>query len=259
LKESKMALTEHLSELRKRIFITLIFIFIAFILTFHYSEEILKFLLFPLNSELQLSLKKPYFHLAKKLHQMKLVFLAPAEAFWMHIKIAFVASFIVSLPVIFHHVWRFITPGLLQKEKKYFLPFLMSATALFMIGAAFCFMVVLPFTMGFLLNYKTENLEAMISIGNYVDFCLKFILAFGAVFELPLIIVFLTKYGVVSPEMLAKQRKYAVLGAFIAAAILTPTPDAFNQTLMAFPIIILYEIGIILSKFIYRKKKNDGS
>jgi sec-independent protein translocase protein TatC len=97
----------------------------------------------------------------------------------------------------------------------------------------------------------------MISVGKYVDFCLKFILAFGAIFELPLIILFLSRMGIVKPETLARQRKYAILGAFVVAAILTPTPDAFNQTLMAVPIILLYEVGILVSR-IFVKRKKDG-
>jgi sec-independent protein translocase protein TatC len=107
---------------------------------------------------------------------------------------------------------------------------------------------VLPFAINFLLTYKTLTLTPMLSVGSYVDFCLKFILAFGAIFELPLLIVFLTRLGVVTPDFLAKQRKYAIVLSFIIAAFLTPTPDAFNQTLMAFPIIILYEIGIWSSR-----------
>lgn len=117
-------------------------------------------------------------------------------------------------------------------------------------------MIVLPFAMNFLLTYKTENLVPMISVGKYVDFCLKFILAFGAIFELPLIILFLSRMGIVRPETLARQRKYAILGAFVVAAILTPTPDAFNQTLMAVPIVLLYEAGILLSRLLVRRK--DG-
>jgi sec-independent protein translocase protein TatC len=112
--------------------------------------------------------------------------------------------------------------------------------------------------MNFLLNYKTENLTPMISVGNYVDLCLKFILAFGAIFELPVVSVFLTRMGIVTPEFLAKNRKYAVLIAFIAAAVLTPTPDAFNQTLMAVPIIILYEVGIWASRIFKKKKQTEG-
>jgi sec-independent protein translocase protein TatC len=108
--------------------------------------------------------------------------------------------------------------------------------------------------MNFLLTYKTENLQPMISVGKYIDFCLKFILSFGVIFELPVMMVFLTKMGVVTTEFLAKNRKYSVLIAFILAALLTPTPDAFNQTLMAIPIIILYEAGIWASRIFNRKK-----
>ena len=136
------------------------------------------------------------------------------------------------------------------------MPFIFSSTILFLAGALFCFVIILPFAMTFLLGYKTGSLTPMISVGSYVDFCMKLILAFGAIFELPLAIIFLAKLGIVSPAGLAKNRKYAILLSFVAAATLTPTPDAFNQTLMAVPIIILYEIGILLSMIIYRKKKN---
>ncbi len=136
------------------------------------------------------------------------------------------------------------------------IPFIFFATSLFLVGALFCFGIVLPFAITFLLGYKTQNIAPMLSVGSYVDFCLKFILAFGIIFELPLVIVFLTKIGIVTPKTLAKNRKFAVLFAFIAGAILTPTPDAFNQTLMAVPIIILYEIGILFSRLMYRKRKN---
>jgi sec-independent protein translocase protein TatC len=109
--------------------------------------------------------------------------------------------------------------------------------------------------MNFLLTYKTENLKPMLSVGKYIDFCLKFILSFGAIFELPVVTVFLTKMGIVTPEFLATNRKYAILIAFVLAALLTPTPDAFNQTLMAVPIVILYEVGIWTSRILDKKKK----
>jgi sec-independent protein translocase protein TatC len=108
--------------------------------------------------------------------------------------------------------------------------------------------------MGFLLTYKTESITPMLSVGNYVDFCLKFILAFGAIFELPIVIIFLTRMGFVTPKTLAKHRKYAIILAFVAAAFLTPTPDAFNQTLMAVPIIILYELGVLVSRIFVKRK-----
>lgn len=256
MKEAEMPLTEHLGELRRSILISVVFIAIAFVVAFNFSEEIFSLLMFPLKSEIKIDMISPYFHIIKKAKQTSLVFISPAEAFWMYLKISFVAGLICALPAIFYEIWRFISPGLLKKEKKYFLPFILSSTSLFLTGAVFCFVIVLPFAMTFLLGYQTRNLTPMISVGNYVDFCLKFILAFGVIFELPLIIVFLTRFGIVAPKTLAKQRKYAILFAFIAAAVLTPTPDAFNQTLMAVPIIILYEVGILISRIMYKKREN---
>ncbi len=255
MEDAKMPLTEHLSELRKRILISLVALLIVFSVVFNYSEEIFGFLTFPMKTDLRLSLQNPYVQLIEK-PAANLVFLAPAEAFWMHLKISFVTAFVVALPVIFYQLWRFISPGLLPGERRYVIPFILSATGLFLAGASFCFFVVLPFALTFLLGYKTAHLTAMIAVGSYIDFCLKFILAFGAIFELPLGIIFLARLGLVTPQFLAKNRKFAVLIAFIVGAILTPTPDAFNQTLMAVPIIILYEIGILMARIVYRKRRN---
>jgi sec-independent protein translocase protein TatC len=248
-----MPLTEHLTELRKRILLSLATVLILFVGVFNYSEKIFDVITFPLRAELKITLDSPHIQILKKT-AAPLVFLAPAEAFWMHLKVSLVAALILSLPIIFYQLWRFISPGLLSKERKYVLPFVFFATTLFVFGAFFCFIIVLPFAITFLLGYKTQNMTPMLSVGSYVDFCLKFVLAFGVIFELPLVIIFLTRLGVVTPAMLAKNRKFAVLFAFIAGAILTPTPDAFNQTLMAVPIIILYEIGILLSRFLNRKR-----
>ncbi len=252
-----MPLTGHLGELRRRIIVSLVALLIAFIVAFNFSEEIFKFIMFPLKYNLDFSVKNMYvqFIPQDKLQDTKLVFLAPAEAFWMNLKVSFVTGLILSLPVILLQLWKFISPGLLEREKRYVIPFIFSATGLFLFGAAFCFFIVLPFAMGFLLTYKVGDfLMPMLSVGQYVDFCLKFILAFGAVFELPIFIIFLTKMGIVSPKTLSKNRKYAILAAFVISAILTPTPDAFNQTLMALPIIFLYEIGIFISILFIKNK-----
>lgn len=258
MEEEKMPLTEHLGEFRKRIIVSLIALLVTFVSAFNYSEEILKSIMFPLKYSLSFSIKNPFVHIIPhvKLSQgTKLVFLRPAEAFWVNMKVAFVAGLILALPVIFHQLWKFVSPGLLSKEKKYVFPFIILATGLFLTGAAFCFFVVLPFAMGFLLTYKVGDfMMPMLSVGEYIDFCLKFILAFGVIFELPIAIIFSTRMGIVTPKTLAKNRKYAILMAFIVAAILTPTPDAFNQTLMAVPIIILYEIGILVSRIFVKKK-----
>jgi sec-independent protein translocase protein TatC len=252
-----MSFFEHLGDLRKKIMVSLIATCVMFVAAFAYSEYLMEFLMFPLRYNLVFSVKKLYIYFApqNKLGAMKLVFLSPAEGFWMNMKIAFVAALILALPVIFQQLWSFISPGLRHKEKKYVVPFVLVATGLFLTGASFCFFIVLPFAMGFLLTYKIGDfMTPMLSVGQYVDFCLKFVLAFGAVFELPIFIVFFTRIGLVTPQTLAKHRKYAILIAFVLAAILTPTPDAFNQTLMALPMIILYEVGIIVARIFVKPK-----
>jgi sec-independent protein translocase protein TatC len=254
--DKKLALTGHLDELRKRILLSLITIIISFGVCFYYSEYIFHILTLPLHSTLSFSLKMPFIVFKETGNpDQGLVFLAPAEALWMHFKISLIGALVVSSPVIFYELWKFIAPGLFSKEKKLALPFVITTTFLFIIGALFCFIIVLPFAINFLMTYKTETIKPMLSVGKYVDFCLKFILAFGAVFELPVVLVFLTKIGIVTPQTLAKNRKYSILLAFVAAALLTPTPDAFNQTIMALPIILLYEAGIWASRLLGPKKK----
>jgi len=260
MEEQKMSLIDHLSELRKRIVICLGALLVAFIFTFSYSEDLFKLLLFPLNYTPRFSLKEGIsFITDQKLHNTKLVFLAPAEAFWMNMKIALVSGFIIVIPVIFHQLWKFISPGLYQHEKKYVLPFVLTATGLFLIGVAFCYFIVLPYAMDFLLNYKVGDfLMPMLSVGLYIDFLLKFLLAFGLVFELPVLIVIATRMGFITPQTLKKYRKLAIILAFVTAAMITPTLDAFNQTLMAVPMIILYEVGIWASILINKKGRKDG-
>ncbi len=260
MEEQKMSLIEHLSELRKRIVICLVALAIAFIFTFSYSEHIFKLLLFPLHYTPKVSLKEGLVFVSdQKLQNTKLVFLGPAEAFWMNMKIALVSGFILTIPIIFYQIWKFVSPGLYQHEKRYIVPFVLSATGLFLMGVVFCYLIVLPFAMGFLLTYKVGDfLMPMLSVGLYVDFLLKFLLAFGFVFELPILIVITTRMGLITPETLRKYRKLAIVLAFVVAAIITPTPDAFNQTLMAVPMIILYEVGIWVSVFINRRSNKNG-
>ena len=253
--ETKIPLTEHLEELRKRIFISVIVLIITFGICFYYSEQIFRLLTLPMHSTIKFAFKMPFITFIDTGNPQSLVFLAPAEALWMHFKISLVSAAIISSPIIFYEIWRFVSPGLLRREKRYALPFVLVTTFLFLVGALFCFIIVLPFAINFLLTYKTETLKPMLSVEKYIDFCLKFIIAFGAIFELPVVLVFLTKMGLVTTEFLAKNRKYAIVLAFVAAALLTPTPDAFNQTLMAFPIILLYEAGIVASKIFNRKQK----
>jgi sec-independent protein translocase protein TatC len=146
-----------------------------------------------------------------------------------------------------------VEPGLHANEKKYAGPFILIGSVLFIGGGAFSLFVVTPYALNFLLSYARPGLTPMITLQNHVDFLLKFTLAFGIVFELPLAITLLARMGVVSARMLSRNRKYAILGAFVVGAVLTPTPDVFNQTLMAGPLILLYEVGIVSARIFGRR------
>ncbi|KWT92771.1 twin-arginine translocase subunit TatC [Candidatus Magnetominusculus xianensis] len=249
--ENKMSLFDHLGELRKRIMISLAAVLVVFILTFNYSEMILKTLVMPIENKMVFSLHYPFIGFEPSgIKQKTLVFTEPSEAFWMHCKISLVAALMIALPVVLSQIWLFIEPGLIEKEKRLVIPFITGGTVLFMIGAVFCFYIILPFAFGFLMTYKTENLTPMITVGKYIDFTMKFLLAFGVIFELPIALLVMTKMGFVTPQKLGKARRHIVVVAFIVASVITPTPDAFNQMLMAVPIIVLYEIGILASRLI---------
>ncbi len=279
MSDGKMPLTQHLTELRKRILVSLISILSIFFVTFSFAEELFRLVTFPMKHRLDFGLPvKLNFNISQmifdfsfqdayvkfvaqeKLQGLKLVFLAPAEAFWMSMKVAFVAALVLSMPILFYQIWKFISPGLQRDEKKYVFPFVIVATLLFLFGASFCFFLVLPFALEFLLTYNVGDvLTPMLSVGQFVDFTLKFILAFGIVFEMPIVMILLVKLGVVAPETLARNRKIAVVLSFIVAAFLTPTPDVFNQTLMAVPMILLYELGIWIVPFFKRKTADGGT
>ncbi len=233
MSDEKMPFTEHLVELRTRVIRMLLAVAVGFAISYGFSTHILAFLKRPLPETL--------------------VFLSPTEAFFVNLKLAFFAGIILAVPVILLQCWRFVAPGLLKTEKQLTVPFVVSSTILFLIGAGFCYVAVLPFGIKFLLGYATPDLKPMISVSSYVTFVTRLMLAFGAVFEVPLIMVFLTKLGVVSSNSLARNRKYAILLTFAIAAILTP-PDVVTQVLLGIPMILLYEISIIASRRVERKK-----
>jgi sec-independent protein translocase protein TatC len=229
-----MSFLAHLGELRRRILVSLVALGVGFAATFSYSERIITWL-------------------ARPLGPTKLAFLEPTEPFWVNMKVALVAGVFLVLPVILYELWAFVAPGLLANERKFALPFVVLSTLMFALGATFALTVIVPFAVQFLVGYKTQNLVATISVNRYVDFVLKFTLAFGVVFELPLAITLGSRLGLVTPEFLARNRKYAILINFIVAAVLTPTPDAFNQVLMAGPLCVLYEFGIIGARIFRRR------
>jgi sec-independent protein translocase protein TatC len=234
--DDRMPFMEHLGELRVRIMRALYGLLAGTVIALPFSERIVDWLARPIT-------RLGY----------ELVFTAPAEAFWVQMKVGLIAGVFIAAPVILWQVWAFIAPGLHGHEKKYAVPFVLIGSVMFLAGGAFSLFVVTPYALTFLLGYARPGLKPMITIQNHIDFLLKFTLAFGAVFELPLALTLLARMGVVNARMLARNRKYAILGAFVAGAILTPTPDAFNQALMAGPLIILYEVGIVCARIFGRK------
>jgi len=229
----QMSFFDHLAELRQRILWSLAGVLVGLVVALNFTDRLMKFV------------RRPF---EVAVPGTKLVFLAPAEAFWVYMKVALIAGVVLAMPFVLYQVWAFVSPGLLSHERRYALPFVVIGTLFFLMGAAFALLVVIPFAVRFLVTFPGPDLTPMISIGAYVDFVLKFTLAFGAVFELPLAITLAARLGLVTPQFLAKHRKYAILINFILAAILTPTPDIFNQCLMAVPLCLLYEVGILAAR-----------
>jgi sec-independent protein translocase protein TatC len=234
----KMPFLEHLGELRKRIMWSLTALLIGIVVALPIKGYVITYLEKPITDSKQ-----------------TLVYLTLTEAFWVEMKVALILGLFIASPVILWQVWAFIAPGLYSHEKKYALPFVLIGSVMFIGGGVFALKVVTPFAIQFLLSYSRPGLTPMISVGSYIDFLLKFILAFGVVFELPLALTLASRMGFVTPQMLARNRKYAILINFVVAAILTPTPDIFNQCLMAGPLILLYEVGIISARIFGRARK----
>ena len=222
--EKPLSLTEHLEELRHRLIIALGAVGGCFVLLYPFSESLLKLLHVPIENE-------------------QLYMLSPAEAFVVHLKLTVFAAIVVAVPVLLYQIWAFVAPGLYGHEKRYALPFVAVASVFFLLGGLFAYGVMLPFGLKFLLGYGGTLIQPMISVSNYVTFVTTMMLVFGAVFELPVILVFLAKMGIVTPAMLRDFRKYAIVGAFIIGAILTP-PDVVSQVMLAGPLLVLYELSI---------------
>lgn len=233
-----MPLIGHLEELRSRLIKSLGVVLICFTAAFFVSNHLLSWIKRPLQAEW--------------------VFLSPAEAFWANLKVALLGGLFISFPFLLYQAWAFIGPGLFKKEKKYGFLFLFFSVILFILGLLFCWWVVLPFALNFLISFgEKAGIRPTLAVGLYIDFVIKFLLAFAVIFQLPLVITLLSMMGVVTPKTLSRHRRYAILFAFIFAAILTPTPDIFNQVLMAGPILLLYELGI-LSARLFSKKPIKG-
>lgn len=185
-----------------------------------------------------------------------LVFTAVPEAFFTYFKAALLAGVFFSSPFILYQIWAFISPGLYEREKKYIYPYLIVSSFFFVLGAAFCYFIVFPTMFRFFLGFATQDIRPLPAIREYLTFTLKLLLAFGLLFQWPALILFLARMGVVSAPVLARNRKYAILAIFVAAAVLTP-PDLISQLLLAGPLILMYEGSIWFARIFGKKEKKE--
>jgi sec-independent protein translocase protein TatC len=236
--EKKLPLTTHLQELRKRLVLSFIAVGAGFALCYAFSESIFDILSAPLLKMMPTG--------------GSLIFTSVAEAFFTYMKVAFIAGLILASPFVLYQVWAFVAPGLYRHEKKYVIPFVLAGSFFFAIGILFAYYVALPVGFKFLLGFATDFIKPMPSMKEYLSFSIKFLLAFGLIFEFPVVLVLLARIGVIDAKTLARQRKYAILLIFIFAAILTP-PDIISQVILALPMIGLYELSILLSRIFGKK------
>jgi sec-independent protein translocase protein TatC len=238
--DDKQPFLSHLEELRKRLIACAIAVGIGSVISYLFSERLFQLLIAPLQAVMP--------------EGDQLIFTNLPEMFLTYLKVAFIAGILVSAPVIFYELWMFVAPGLYQKERRYVIPFVVSSTILFVGGSLFGYFVVFPLGFKFFMGFSNEYVKALPSVKQYFSFSLKLLFAFGVVFELPVVVFFLAKIGLVTPDLLRRERKYAILLTFVVAAILTP-PDVITQCMMAGPLIILYEIGIIVAQLAGRKSE----
>lgn len=240
--DSKMPLLDHLIELRSRLLWSFLALAIAFGISLYFARPIFGFLVQPLLES----------------GQTKLIYTAIFEAFFVEIKVAFFAATFFSFPVFATQLWRFVAPGLYSKEKRAFLPFLLATPVLFIVGASMAYFMAIPVALEYLLGFGGNvggvEQEALPGVDNYLNFVMKFIFGFGVSFLLPVLLMLLERAGIVTLEQLKSARRYAIVGAFAVAAVLTP-PDVVSQLLLAIPLCILYELALIAIWFTRRRRK----
>jgi sec-independent protein translocase protein TatC len=226
----KMSFLDHLEELRKRLIVSIIAIGVAFLACWHFAETIYAWVQAPLTKFLPPG-------------DQKLAYTHLTEPFMVYMKVAFFAAIFVASPIIMWQVWRFISPGLYKRERRYAAPFIIFATLFFLLGGYFGYAVILPGACAFFVE-TGQKFKQMIKIDEYFSFASTIMLASGAVFETPILIFFLARLGIVTPHFLLQKSKWAIVLSFIIAAILTPSPDMVNQTMLAVPMIALYFLGV---------------
>tara|TARA_B100000927_G_scaffold142648_1_gene115043 strand:+ start:250 stop:1083 length:834 start_codon:yes stop_codon:yes gene_type:complete len=251
--QSSAPLIEHLAELRNRLIKSVVAFAICMILSFTVATQIFNFLANPIVNILKLNGQAP-----------DLIFTGLQQGFMVNIRISLFGGFILSFPYISLQMWKFVAPGLYKDEKRAFLPFLIASPVLFLLGASFSFYIVMPLAFDFFLGFQQNNedfsdlvgITYLGTINEYLGLTMKFIIAFGLCFQLPVLLTLMGKAGLISSEALAKSRKYAVVGILVLAAIVTP-PDVITQIILFTVVYALYEISVILVKWVEKKKKEN--
>lgn len=236
-------LLEHLVELRTRLVRCLIAVGVGFAASYSFAEKLLGILLKPLMDVMP--------------GGSKLIATSLPETFFTVMKLALVAGAFVASPYIFYQLWKFVAPGLYKEERKIIVPVAVATAVCFVGGALFGYFIVFPFGFKFFVDYASDYITVMPTISAYFSLAVTLLFAFGLIFELPVFIFFMTSLGLVTTRTLRKFRRWAILLSFVVAALLTPTPDAVNQLLMAGPMVILYEVGIWVSWFVDKSRKKE--
>jgi sec-independent protein translocase protein TatC len=236
--EEKLPLTEHLEELRDRLIRCFIAIFCGFVVAYIFKEDLFRILTRPLIRVME--------------QGDNLIFTGIPEAFFTYLKVSLLAGLMLAAPVVIYQFWMFVAPGLYRHERRLMIPIVFVSAFFFIGGALFGYFLVFPFGFKFLLGFATETIRPLPSMREYLSFSSKLLLAFGFVFELPIVITFLARLGLVSVDFLKKNRKYALLLFFVGSALLTP-PDVVTQIMLALPMMVLYEISIIGARLFGRE------
>jgi len=231
----KMSILEHLGELRDRLIKSVVALLVGTVLSLAFTPRLLEFLIAPMGGKQPISLK-------------------PTESIIIYFKVALVAGAVLAMPVIIYQFLMFILPGLTKEERKYLRVIVPGASLLFATGVAFATFVMLPFTIKYLQSFLADIIQPTYSIDYYISFVTTLMFWVGVIFETPLIIAFLARLGVISPKMLSSNRKYAIVLIAILAAVITPTPDPVNMALVMVPLLVLFEVGIILARIVYRPR-----
>ena len=230
--EEGMSLVEHLEELRERLIKSLIAVSIGSAICYFFIEEIMHYITLPAG---------------------KLYYMYPAEAFFTYLKVSIFAGFLLTMPYVFYQIWKFVLPALTLQERTIIGLVVPASVVLFMTGLAFSFFLIMPLALKFFLGFGSQELQPMLSLNRYFDFAIAFILPFGLVFELPLALIVMANLGIIGSDYLKKKRRMVIFMSFVVGAVISPTPDMFTQSMIAIPMILLYEISLFIVRYILRK------